>query len=172
MNASSGVAAAYPPADSPDWFVSGFERGAAELGGTAAVVDQPVGAGRSVLFAAEPNFRAFSDGTAKLLYNAILGPDPAAAAAPQGTAKAVREAAELPSYESPIRVSVKAADAAKAASVLRSLGAAWAESRAGGTVQYVIDNPRGLPVDHHPFAGRLPSLIRAAGIAPVAVTLH
>ncbi|MFG2014183.1 M14 family zinc carboxypeptidase [Actinomadura geliboluensis] len=171
MNASSGVAAAYPPADSPDWFVSGFERGAAELGGTAAVVDQPVGAGRSVLFAAEPNFRAFSDGTAKLLYNAILGPDPAVAAAPQGTAKAVREAAELPSYESPIRVSVKAADAAKAASVLRSLGAAWAETRAGGTVHYVIDNPRGLPVDHHPFAGRLPSLIRAAGIAPVAVTL-
>lgn len=171
MNASSGVAAAYPPADSPDWFVSGFERGAAELGGTAAVVDQPVGAGRSVLFAAEPNFRAFSDGTAKLLYNAILGPDPAVAAAPQGTAKAVREAAELPSYESPIRVSVKAADAAKAASVLRSLGAAWAETRTGGTVHYVIDNPRGLPVDHHPFAGRLPSLIRAAGIAPVAVTL-
>jgi hypothetical protein len=171
MHASSGVAVAYPPVDSPDWFTSGFERGAAELGGTAAVVDQPVGAGRSVLFAAEPNFRAFSDGTAKLLYNAILGPDPAAAPAPQGTAKAVREAAELPSYESPIRVSVKAADAAKAASVLRSLGATWTESRTGGTVHYVVDNPRGLPVDHHPFAGRLPSAIRAAGIAPIAVTL-
>lgn len=171
MNASSGVAVSYPQVDSPDWFVSGFERGASELGGTAAVVDQPVGQGRSVLFAAEPNFRAFSDGTAKLLYNAILGPDPAKAPAPQGTAKAVREAAELPSYESPIRVSVRPADAAKAASVLRSAGATWAETRSGGVVHYVIDNPRGLPVDHHPFAGRLPSLIRGAGIDPVAVTL-
>ncbi|WP_433468114.1 M14 family zinc carboxypeptidase [Spirillospora sp. CA-128828] len=173
MKASSGVAVSYPETGSPDWFVSGFERGAAELGGTAAVVDQPVGEGRSVLFAAEPNFRAFSDGTAELLYNAVLGLDPKKAAAPQATAtaKAAQEAAALPSYESPIRVSVKAADAAKAASVLRSAGATWTEKRAGGVVHYVIDNPRGLPVDHHPFAARLPSLIRKAGIDPVAVTL-
>jgi hypothetical protein len=38
-------------------------------------------------------------------------------------------------------------------------------------VHYVIDNPRGLPTDHHPFAGRLPSLLRQAGITPVAVAL-
>ncbi|MFI0485900.1 M14 family zinc carboxypeptidase [Actinomadura sp. 9N215] len=173
MKASSGVVVSYPETDSPGWFVSGFERGASELGGTAAVVDQPVGAGRSVLFAAEPNFRAFTDGTAKLLYNAILGRDPSKATAPQAgaTAEAARQAAALPSYESPIRVSVKAADAAKAASILRSAGATWAESRGGGVVHYVIDNPRGLPTDHHPFAGRLPSLIRRAGIHPVAVTL-
>ncbi|WP_258938612.1 M14 family zinc carboxypeptidase [Actinomadura luteofluorescens] len=173
MKASSGVVVSYPQADSPDWFVSGFERGASELGGTAAVVDQPLGKGRSVLFAAEPNFRAFSDGTAKLLYNAILGPDPAKAAAPQAaaTAKAAQEAAQLPSYESPIRVSVKAADAAKAESLLRAAGATWTRRDAGGVVHYVIDNPRGLPADHHPFAGRLPSLIRKAGITPVAVVL-
>ncbi|TDB82407.1 carboxypeptidase [Actinomadura sp. KC216] len=173
MKASSGVVVSYPAADSPEWFVSGFEQGASELGGTAAVVDQPVGAGRSVLFAADPNFRAFTDGTATLLYNAILGPDPSGAKAPQAgaTAKAAERAAALPSYESPIRVSVKAADAAKAASVLRSAGAAWAERQSGDVVHYVIDNPRGLPTDHHPFAGRLPSLIRKAGIDPVAVTL-
>ncbi|WP_131740379.1 M14 family zinc carboxypeptidase [Actinomadura roseirufa] len=173
MRASSGVVASYPAVDSADWSVSGFEKGAAELGGTAAVVDQPVGRGRSVLFAAEPNFRAFSDGTAKLLYNAILGPDPARSAVPPAaaTADAARRAAALPSYEAPIRVSVRAADAAKAAAVLRSVGARWAESRAGDVVHYVVDNPRGLPADHHPFAGRLPSLIREAGIDPVAVTL-
>ncbi|MFI0409682.1 M14 family zinc carboxypeptidase [Actinomadura sp. 3N508] len=173
MKASSGVVVSYPAADSPDWFVSGFEQGAAELGGTAAVVDQPVGAGRSVLFAAEPNFRAFTDGTATLLYNAILGPDPSGAKAPQAgaAAKAAERAAALPSYESPIRVSVKAADAAKTASILRSVGTAWAERRSGDVVHYVIDNPQGLSADHHPFAGRLPSLIRKAGIHPVAVTL-
>lgn len=173
MKASSGVAVSYPPVDSPDWFVSGFERGAAELGGTAAVVDQPLGKGRSVLFAAEPNFRAFSDGTAKLLYNAILGPDPARAAAPQAaaTAKAAQEAARLPSYESPIRVSVRAADAARTEALLRSAGATWTRRGAGGVAHYVIDNLEGLPADHHPFAGRLPSLIRKAGITPVAVVL-
>lgn len=173
MKASGGVAVAYPEADSPDWSVSGFERGASELGGTAAVVDQPAGEGRSVLFAAEPNFRAFTDGTAKLLRNAVLGPDPEREAAPRAgeAAEAARRAAELPSPESPIRVSVRAADAAGAASVLRSVGASWAERRRGGVVHYVIDNPRGLPTDHHPFAGRLPSLIAEAGIDPVAVTL-
>ncbi|HEY8480121.1 MAG TPA: M14 family zinc carboxypeptidase [Spirillospora sp.] len=173
MKASSGVAVAYPEAGSPDWAVSGFERGASELGGTAAVVDQPVGEGRSVLFAAEPNFRAFTDGTAKLLRNAILGPDPERETPVQAgaAAKAAQQTARLPSHESPIRVSVKAADAARAASVLRSVGAAYAERRGAGVVHYVVDNPRGLSADHHPFARRLPSLIAAAGIDPVAVAL-
>ncbi|MFI6523044.1 M14 family zinc carboxypeptidase [Spirillospora sp. NPDC050679] len=169
------VAVAYPPAASPDWFVSGFERGAAELGGTAAVTDERIGKGRTVLFGAEPNFRAFSDGTAKLLHNAIVGPDPvakaSALAAPAPSSGQAKQAGSLIQAESPIRVSVKAGDAAKAAAVLRSVGAKWTERRAGDAVHYVIDNPRGLSADHHPFAGRLPSLVRKAGIAPIAVTL-
>lgn len=173
MKADSGVVASYPRVDSPGWFVSGFEKDGTELGGTAAVVDQPVGKGRSVLFAAEPNFRAFSDGTAKLLRNAILGPDPrnASALSARSLADAAKRAAALPSYESPIRVSVKAADAGKAASVLRSVGAKWTESRSGDVVHYVVDNPRGLPTDHHPWAASLPGRIKAADITPVAVTL-
>jgi hypothetical protein len=51
----------------PDFFVSGFAAGAEELGGTAAVIDEPVGDGRAVLFLFEPNFRAFTDGTQRLL---------------------------------------------------------------------------------------------------------
>ncbi|WP_067820407.1 M14 family zinc carboxypeptidase [Actinomadura kijaniata] len=169
------VAVAYPAVDSPDWFVSGFEKGAAELGGTAAATDEKVGRGRTVLFAAEPNFRALTDGTAKLLLNAITGPDPAARAAAlaapaPGSAQA-RQARSLPRFTAPIRVSVKAADAARAAGVLRSLGAKWTEQRHGDVVRYVIDNPQGLTADQHPFAGRVPALIRKAGITPVAVTL-
>jgi hypothetical protein len=168
------VAVSYPAADSPDWFVSGYQQNAEELGGTAAVVDEPMGDGRTVAFAGEPNFRAFTDGTAKLLYNAIVGADPEASvtalSAPQ-RAQAAQTAAALPSYESPIRVSVRAADAAKAADVLRSVGATWTEQRAGDVVHYVVDNPRGLPTDHHPWAGRLPTLIDQAGIAPIAVVL-
>jgi hypothetical protein len=167
------VAVAYPAATSPDWFVSGFERGASELGGTAAVVDEAVGKGRTVLFGGEPNFRAFTDGTAKLLVNAILGPDPAPGAsvlkAPSGVT--AKRAASLPRAESPIRISVKAADAARTVALMRAAGAKWAERRNGDAVHYVIDNPRGLSVDHHPFAGRLASQIRKSGITPIAVTL-
>ncbi|MGH8870112.1 MAG: M14 family zinc carboxypeptidase [Actinomycetes bacterium] len=70
----------YPPADSDDWFVSGFADGEEELAGTAAVVDEPSGDGRVVLFAGDPNFRAFTDGTQRLLWNAVFGAEPAALA--------------------------------------------------------------------------------------------
>lgn len=165
------VAARYPDASSADWFVSGYEQGASELGGTAAVTDEPVGKGRTVLFGGEPNFRAFSDGTAKLLYNALLGPNPAARVSGLAAARPGAVANAPLQVESPIRVSVKAGDADRTAGILRSVGARYTERRSGDVVHYVIDNPAGLPADHHPFAGRLPSLIRQAGIVPVAVVL-
>ncbi|MCP2339594.1 M14 family zinc carboxypeptidase [Actinomadura rupiterrae] len=165
------VAVGYPSASSPDWFVSGYERGSAELGGTAAVTDEPVGKGRTVLFGGEPNFRAFSDGTAKLLYNALLGPNPSIAVSGLAAPRAHTVANAPLQVESPIRVSVKASDADRTAAILRSVGAHYTERRSGDVVHYVIDNPSGLPTDHHPFAGRLPSLIRQAGIAPIAVVL-
>ncbi|MFN8640114.1 MAG: hypothetical protein U0802_00050, partial [Candidatus Binatia bacterium] len=54
--------------------VSGDARGAAALGGTPAVLDQAVGAGRVVLFSGDPSFRAYVDGAARLLGNALLAP--------------------------------------------------------------------------------------------------
>jgi hypothetical protein len=65
------VAVRDPQRDSKDFFISGFASHANELGGTAAVVDEPVGGGRVVVFSFEPNFRAFTDGTQKLLFNAV-----------------------------------------------------------------------------------------------------
>ncbi|MEU5878350.1 M14 family zinc carboxypeptidase [Spirillospora sp. NPDC047279] len=168
------VAVSYPAAGSPDWFVSGFESGSAELGGTAAVVDEPVGKGRSVLFGSEPNFRAFSNGTATLLLNAIVGRDPSgvrAPASPEPSSGQARQAAGLIQAESPIRVSVKAADAGRTAAALRSFGTGWTERRSGDVVHFVVDNPQGLDVGHHPWARRLPAAIRGAGVTPVAVVL-
>lgn len=54
--------------------VSGDARGGAALGGTPAVLDQTVGAGRVVLFSGDPSFRAYVDGAARLLGNALLAP--------------------------------------------------------------------------------------------------
>ena len=72
----STVPVSYPPAGHPDFFVSGFAQGEQELGRTAAVVDEPYGEGRAVLFGSDPNYRAFTDGMQVLLHNALFGPDP------------------------------------------------------------------------------------------------
>jgi hypothetical protein len=165
------VAVSFPSADSPDWFVSGFQRGAEELGGTAAVVDEPTGKGRSVVFAGDPNFRAFTDGTARMLFNAITGPDPTAKVSPEGRTLAARAAGELPSLESPIRVTVRSADASRTADLLRSLGARWVERRSGGLTLYAIDNPRALSAEQHPWSGRLPTMLRDAGVTPVSAII-
>jgi Zinc carboxypeptidase len=171
------AAVAYPPADHPDFFVSGFAAGEEELGGTAAVVDEPVGDGRAVLFSFEPNFRAFTDGTQKLLRNAVLGPAPEAAAT--GAADRAAEVAEaraaagrLSDLHRPIRLTVAAAGAAGAERLLRGFGARFETRRAGGQVHYRIANPRGLGLDEHPFAADLARRLHAADLPVRAFSMR
>ncbi|MGH2949539.1 MAG: hypothetical protein ACRDPC_25330, partial [Solirubrobacteraceae bacterium] len=76
----SKVALRYPPAGSEDFYMSGEADGEDALGGTAAVIDERVGDGRTVSFGFEPNFRAFTDGTQRILHNAVFGADPEPAA--------------------------------------------------------------------------------------------
>ncbi|MFC6084417.1 M14 family zinc carboxypeptidase [Sphaerisporangium aureirubrum] len=166
------VVASYPAAGSADWFVSGFQLGAEELGGTAAALDEPLGGGHVVLFAAEPNFRAFTDGTSRILTNAIGAALPAGPAARARAASPSAAPVALPPLESPIRVTAAAADKAKVAEVLAGFGARWTEEAApGGAVRLVVDNPEGLGVHEHPWASLLPSALRAAGVRPMAVVL-
>jgi hypothetical protein len=102
---------------SEDFFVSGFARGEAELGGTAAVIDEPVGTGRVVLFSTDPNNRAWTVGMHKLLRNSVFGADALAAAAASAGSPARADAeraaknaaAEVAALESPLRLSVDAA---------------------------------------------------------------
>jgi hypothetical protein len=170
------AAVSFPPADSEDWFISGFARGAEELGGTAAVVDEPVGSGRATVWSVEPNFRAFTTGTQKLLRNAILGGDAFAARASRAgsaaraarEARAARAAARLVGGSATIRLSVRAGSAGAAAGVLRSFGARYRLRRGGGRVAFAIANPRELTADEHPFATRLPRALERAGVAVIA----
>lgn len=66
------VVLSYPAKDSPQWAVSGYAKGIEEIAGSAALVDEQVGRGRVTVFSFEPNFRAFTDGTAGLVRNAIV----------------------------------------------------------------------------------------------------
>jgi hypothetical protein len=171
------VAVAYPPAGDPDFFVSGFAAGAEELGGTAAVVDEPVGSGRAVLFSFEPNFRAFSDGTQRLLGNAVLGPAPEAVAA-TGAARARQVAAaraaagRLSHLDRPIRVTVAAAGEAGTERLLRGYGARFETRRAGGQVHFLVANPRGLGIDEHPFAADLARRLRERNLPVRAFSMR
>jgi Zinc carboxypeptidase len=173
MHASAGTApVTYPAAGTGDFFVSGYEEGAEELGGTAAVVDEPYGDGRVVLFATDPNYRAFTQGAQELLWNALFGPDPNPAQARAGRPALVsvaRDAARaLPRWVSPIRVSVRPSDARVVEELVRSYGATYRVERSTGRVSFVLRNARGLEADEHPWATLLALDLRAVGVRPIA----
>ena len=73
--------ARFPAPGEPAFHTSGLAIGVDELAGSAAIVDEPVGNGRSVVFSFDPNFRAWPEGTQRILWNALYGTNPVAAAA-------------------------------------------------------------------------------------------
>lgn len=65
----------YPALDA-GFATSGSSLRTQKLAGQPAAVDETFGAGRVVLFPFNTNFRLFTQGTQRVLWNAILGPDP------------------------------------------------------------------------------------------------
>ena len=178
MTASSPahVAARFPAHGSEDFFVSGFARGEAELGGTAAVIDEPVGTGRVVLFSTDPNFRAWSVGMQKMLRNAVLGAGglTGAAASAGSAARADAEraaknaAAEVAALESPLRLTVDRESVEPARVVLGRYGASYRLRSSGNKARFLIANPSGLSGDEHPYASALLADLLASGVRVVA----
>ena len=172
---SSGAGATiplrYPDAGSSDFFVSGQADGASALGGRPAATDERVGRGRVVAFGFDPNFRAFADGTEKLLRNAVFGADPATARATAartaGSRRAIRATRRLTVAKDPLRLVVRARGARKAQRVLARFGASYTVLRARKRVQYVIDNPGRAEGDEHPYARQLGVALRAAKVPVV-----
>ena len=166
----------FPAFGSQDFFVSGFASGEDELGGTAAVADEPVGAGRLVLFTTDPNYRAWTQGMQHILWNALFGADPWPGRAPDAgsasraadEAAAISAAQALPDQSS-IRLSVHSRDAAATETLIRRYTAAYTVAKATGKVTFLIANPNGLSADEHPFIGLLSQNLVDAGIAPVAL---
>jgi hypothetical protein len=66
----------FPTIESGKFRVSGVRRSTHWLQGTTAVSDEPVGRGRCVVFSFDPLYGGGSEGTQKVLFNAIFGPDP------------------------------------------------------------------------------------------------
>ena len=160
----------FPAAGSDDWFVSGFASGAEELAGTAAVVDEPAGAGRLVLFAADPNFRAFTDGTQKILRNAMLGANPAApSAAP--TATAATQSVPAPAVldtANDLVLTVRPDAADTLAALLQRYRATASVVQAPGKVSYRVDLG-GASAEELPWARDLVGAVHALGDGVIAV---
>jgi hypothetical protein len=156
----------FPVEGDPDWFVSGFAEGEEQLHGKTAVVDEPVGEGRVVLFGFEPNFRAFTNGTATILRNAIVGPAPSAQA--QTLASPREDTTVAASDRLVLSVRPGAADDVQA--LLDARGAVADVVRSGGVVSYRVDLG-GLSSDDHPWARDLADDVAALGRQVVAIRL-
>jgi hypothetical protein len=172
----SHVALRFPAAGSSDFFVSGFARGEEELGGTAAVIDEPVGGGSVILSTTDPNFRAWTVGMQQVLWNAVLGPEAftGVAARAGSDARASKEraarsaAASIAALESPLRISVPATSAEAVGALLGRYGATYTLRRIGSKATFLVANPGGLSGDDHPFAMALAGDLAAAAVPVLA----
>lgn len=168
----------YPELDHDDFFVSGWAGETEGIGGTAAVTDEQVGAGRVVLFAFDVTFRAMAEGTARLLWNVLFGTDSRSdakvatqtAGRRPGRDRTARGRDEVPERDgaAPMVLSVDAESAPAARAVVRSvtepLGLAVEESVRGKVHRFFMANPHELDEEGHPFAHELPGALRAAGV--------
>jgi len=148
--------ARFPAQGEPAFHTSGLAIGVDELAGSAAIVDEPVGNGRSVVFSFDPNFRAWPEGTQRILWNALYGANPvAAAAAAKARAAAIdtsgRAAKALPDTGKAIRIVVQAADADTTRALLQSYGAEFKELRKTERTVFVIANREALSREEHPY---------------------
>lgn len=164
MTAGLGKAVATFPAETdPEFHTSGLAIGIAELSNTAAIVDEQVGNGRVIVFSFDPNFRAWPDGTQRILWNALYESSPgiASVAAVSTTATTTDRAAavdradqavrELPKLGKAIRIIVDPADVDVTRAVIQRYGAEFKELQHPDRMVFLLENRNGLSWDDHPF---------------------
>ncbi|MGI5212197.1 M14 family zinc carboxypeptidase [Plantactinospora sp. CA-290183] len=167
------------PADERFWF-NGYTVHADVLKGTAALVDEPTGSGRAVLFAFNPLFRAYNESGLHLVANALLAPatGPAASASPGAratatppavpSARAAAAAAPVPENLGgqwrPITIQVPATDLSRARALVAEHAGDVRVATANDSAYLTIPNPEGLAADEHPFLRDLVRELRAANI--------
>ncbi|MFC0033185.1 M14 family zinc carboxypeptidase [Micromonospora chaiyaphumensis] len=171
---STGTNVLTYPSDDTFW-ANGYTVRSEVLKGTVALVDEPTGAGRAVLFAFNPLFRAYNENGLHLVANALLYPSGAAADGgaarrttgvdPARAAAAARPVADdLGGEWRPITVEVAAGDRGSAEAVVARYTDTARVSEAGGSAYLVIPNPAGLQADEHPFLRDLVGALREARI--------
>ena len=125
--------------------------------------------GQVVLFASDPNFRAFTDGTQKLLRNAVLGADPASsvAAAPAARSAAAAAAGQVADLGGDLLVTVRPALADRTAALLTSYGLSVTRSTAAAGTRLRVAGFGSA--DRNPVTRDLVRDLHALGAGVVAV---
>ncbi len=173
MPTETGENVATYPAGEPDFFRSGFARNAGVLKGSAALVDEQLGDGHVVLFSGEPNYRAYTEGTAFLFANALAYPEDAplsrgvdvGSAAAAGAVAAARASASAPETGRAPRIEVPASQAAAAAQILRESGVPGVGIETAGSSAFLeIPNPLDLDASELPYTRGLVPALQRSGI--------
>jgi Zinc carboxypeptidase len=174
------VVASFPAASDDAFATSGLTLGIGALAGTAALADEAVGEGSVVSFSSDPNFRAWTQDTQRLLWNAIVGPDPAGFGAALRAGSNERAAAEKAAQDaasgviefgSAIRIRVGVRDASATAKILNRHGAEVARIDLGREVLFLVANRKDLSYEEHPYFGTVVRELDRAGIDVLAASL-
>ena len=123
-----------------------------------------------VAFAGEPNFRGFTDGTQKVLWNAVYGPDPTAKAraAKAERTQAARRSHELSSFTTAMLITVRNGSTDQVERLLDAYDVKAESSRLNPRlVQYRIVTG---PAEESPYARQLAGDL--AGIGPGVVSVR
>ncbi|MEO8328758.1 MAG: M14 family zinc carboxypeptidase [Candidatus Nanopelagicales bacterium] len=135
----------FPSTDSPDFATAGKAKRMSMLTGASVVSDEAVGQGRVVSFSIDPNFRAWTLGTERMLWNAITGPDPRPAAAKTAVPDRVAAVAAAKRAErrhrdvgDAIRVAVPRNQASEAQRIIGSLGLKAFQSPLGNEQRLIV----------------------------------
>ncbi|MEH1163764.1 M14 family zinc carboxypeptidase [Micromonospora sp. CPCC 205539] len=168
---STGTNVLSYPSGATFW-ANGYTVGADTLKGTVAVVDEPTGAGRAVLFAYNPLFRAYNENGLHLVANALLYPATQGAAprraagvdAARASAAAAPVTPDLSGGWRPISIEVAATDLPRTQAIVGRFTTDARTSVTGGSAHLVIPNPEGRQADEHPFLRDLVRALRAASI--------
>ncbi|HEX5017398.1 MAG TPA: M14 family zinc carboxypeptidase [Actinomycetes bacterium] len=125
---SSASVGSFPAPGSRNYATAGQAENMDSLAGSSFVADEQVDAGRVISFSVDPNFRAWTLGMHRILWNALVGPDPGAAAARSATLdkRAIRSAKSAeratPEVGQAMRIAVPRDQATDAKAAIRSLG--------------------------------------------------
>jgi hypothetical protein len=175
---STGLNPVRYPAAEPDFWYSGYAEGADGLKETAGLVEEQLGTGRVILFSGEPNFRAYTEGPAFFLANALAYPPTPAPRLQRVNAPAVgdrvllaRRSTVSPTVGTALQIVVREKDAHDARVVLGRFARRVDVELARGKAFLRIANRRNLEIDEHPFSRLLLPALDRAGIRVLAAAL-
>ena len=167
---SSASVGSFPAPGDPDYATSGQAEKMQSLAGSAFVADETLGAGRVISFSIDPNFRAWTLGTQRLLWNAIVGPDAATTARSAIVSKDAVARAKQAERSSPevgaaaLRIAVPREQASDARAALRQLGVKVHTTPSGDLRILTIENLDSLGLEESRQLSRVMPTLASAGI--------